>query len=470
MPPGDIPTSWQKRIIEKITREEANSYAVFEIKPNRKRDTEVYQFSGTDEGCIHQVSQFLAIREFINRKLGDWDFKDMIKAFEEGFIFADAPVTNQNTTKPWGKPYNNRPRFRELWTEEKADLKGYYAFDFYPDRENQRLYKLVGSPLQILDQALNLMQSKPSEDLDWKEFVKEFEAGFPSTIAQSISKSDKPWGLSIAEAPRFYDLWSEADAEVKGYYGVIFVPNRAYEDDKFILVGTRYEIAQQAIRIMQEREMLNNVQRVVGMPVSEHIRHSPRTYLGVIISLSTYKEPPFYQTRFRGRYLEQTITIPFPDKSKMTYERIRNACGGTAGLNWGRHRATAWIIPKNASASDFEKGKGAAQLWVSGSSENNAVSNLERFIDLTEGKILRTSTSQVRTITGQILTTYDVYAKQMYVANKRLLQDSNQNQGRRTLWGKLDSKDNDFKLYPPDEPPRWSQTLKDLLVWTNQTA
>ena len=374
-----IPRSWQRRVIEKIGAAEGPGFSVYELKPDRSKDNEVYQLSGTEEGVAQQISLFLALREYFESKNTNFDWKKFEEEFEKGFILASFMPNTTPTIQPWGNFYSERPKFKELWGNIDAQAKGYFGYDFWPNRENESdRYKLVGSSLA--------------------------------------------------------------------------------------------EIANQAIQIMHQQELLKNVQRVIGAPVTEYLRHAPRANVSLTIYLSTFKDPPF---NFRRRgYLQKSVTIPYPRRDALTYANLRAVCGSSAGLGWGIHRAVAWVAD---DIERFPKGKGAPQMWASGSSKAEAIKNLKSFMTLLEPgvKILRTNYSETELEEGTIaqdatrgnLRNYKVYPERLTVNNARLVSLASQQQGLRTLAGKLNTKHNDLPLWQERQPSGWGQHLADFLRW-----
>lgn len=117
----------------------------------------------------------------------------------------------------------------------------------------------------------------------------------------------------------------------------------------------------------------------VGYPVDEYLRSRPRTGVSLQFFLTTYKRPPFYQIGTRW-FSRRQVTIPYVDRRKLTYEIIRNACGGNQGLNWGEWVARAYLGLEDES-------RGLHQLVVGGSTEENVKKNLERFLPFTTCKL-----------------------------------------------------------------------------------
>ena len=121
---------------------------------------------------------------------------------------------------------------------------------------------------------------------------------------------------------------------------------------------------------------------VVGQDLDAAIRLKPGGDV-LQIYLSTILGSPFQRKEKLANgqiynYGIKKISIPYP--KKLTYQEIRNACGGNDGIFWGHHNCRGWILP-----DDHRSLKEARQLVVSGDSPQSAEQNYERFLQFTTG-------------------------------------------------------------------------------------
>lgn len=303
-------------------------------------------------------------------------------------------------------------------------------------------------------------------DFDLDNWINDFEDGFPRF--EKINPQFKPnyWGQTFNNRPRIKELNEQVDAQrIEGYRVVEFFPDRDKEDESYILFGTPMELMTQISFMMNLHIMMRKMDlgAWVGYPLDEYLREKPRVSISVQIILTTYKRPPYYKLGDKW-FSKRRVTIPLVDKSKLTYQAIRNACGGNAGQNWGEYSARAYI-------SLDETTKGIHQVVAGGSTEEKAKQNLKKFLAFTEGKLRGMTVSKVDYSEGDRASdpdkarynSFDVYPAWITVWNSKLVAlDDKKHNGKKTLSGKMISKENKLFIYTDKEPLGWTKIVNDI--------
>lgn len=303
-------------------------------------------------------------------------------------------------------------------------------------------------------------------DFDLDNWINDFEDGF--TRFEKINPQFKAhyWGQGFGNRPRIKELNEQVDAQrIEGYRVVEFFPDRDIEDESYILFGTPMELMTQVSFIMNVHVMLCriNMGAWVGYPLDEYLREKPRVAVTMQIILTTYKRPPYYKLGSRW-FSKRRVTIPLVDKTKLTYQAIRNACGGSAGQNWGEYTARAYI-------SLDEHSKGIHQVVAGGSTEEKAKQNLKKFLAFTEGKLRGMTVNKIDYTEGDRAldpdktryNSFDVYPAWITLWNSKLIAlDDKRSGGKKTLSGKMLSKENKLFIYPEKEPFGWTNTVNDI--------
>lgn len=154
--------SWLEKITPMIQRAlPPSEYEVMEIQPRRSED-KFYYLAGSEGMLAPLTSQFLALQEMVqgsHLKLEDW-----IEKFETCFPSIEnfSSLDFRDKTKPWGRPYEDRPRIFIRYSEN-----GYYACEMFPDgNENSNFSQLLfGDTKEIIAQAMSCINL--SRNLDF---------------------------------------------------------------------------------------------------------------------------------------------------------------------------------------------------------------------------------------------------------------------------------------------------------------
>lgn len=369
-----------------------------------------------------------------------------------------------------------------LLNERQGSTK-YEVWDIQPDREKEEIYQLAGSDQGIAHQASLFLATREYLEgklgtFKIKDFINNFEDCWPADSNKSAAwtANGRAWKLPKKNRPKLKILNQELATGTtfpkekvpdEGYWRFEFWPDRDIEEESYLLGGSLIEIQSQAFRIMHLRQLLDGVARVIGEPPTNRERRLPSVGSKLYIYLNKKKKPRFNKN-------EAYISIPFPNPAKLTYANIRAACGGDGGLGWGKEKAIAWVIPSRAELANYPGGKNAPQMHAHGSSMNEAIENLKKFLTLSSGYVIRTNWSRTDPNSGIIAEdpdrlnnlSYRVYPRRCTLMNSRLLRMNQDIDGVKTAIGKIDSKENDLPLYYSAEPAGWGNAIREILRWS----
>ena len=140
-------------------------HEIAELIPNSDRKGEIFQIGGaTQADLAHQQSAFMAQYQLFNNTFGiePANFKNWAKQFEECFptIQKTSPYIDGNSAgaKPWGQPFDNRPRIRVLNAGDKSkQIPTYLYIEFFPERKNEKeVYFISGTVVQCVERIWNI--------------------------------------------------------------------------------------------------------------------------------------------------------------------------------------------------------------------------------------------------------------------------------------------------------------------------
>lgn len=152
---------WEEKLKELITPGASKwPYRVVQIKPNRRRDSEIYTLSGREEDIASNGSLFLALYDLIGR--GKIDFEAWWEQWEAGFPLFNNSRTMETSNylllgnSPWRKS-TTRPRYREWTTSEQREAYGYRVIEYWKDRSNEKNSIVIsGTDLQIIQHIIQI--------------------------------------------------------------------------------------------------------------------------------------------------------------------------------------------------------------------------------------------------------------------------------------------------------------------------
>ena len=195
-----------------------------------------------------------------------------------------------------------------------------------------------------------------------QEFVENFYEGFLEGCDEA--------GFVVAQSlDSWYAEQRLANNQLLGDDTVLEVtPNREAESERVLVAGPMQLVKTQLVNIVTQHQLIDN--RDIGQFVGEIHRESMSKNfiegIAIKINFRGEKEPPF-RTSKRVNY-----TIPMIKISKLDWEVIKLACGGTNGYNWGRFIARVKFTAP---------GVGALQIY--GATSEEAEDRAKAFIELT---------------------------------------------------------------------------------------
>lgn len=355
--------------------------------------------------------------------------------------------------------------------DEAIDLT-YEVLEIEPDKHNKnQTYQIAGNPGDLVAESSGFVANvqyiqERFGNWNFEDFDIAFRNAFPNATPRpkAWGTSAEPWGRPIGNQPKFVEVNKPSE---DGYVLLAFYPDKDNEDECYPVMGNINDIVNQVMNIWHSKMLLSDTCRVIGSPVTEYIRYSPVQQPHLIFYLTTRERPPFYRNDLNPEFREHKFTIHYPKKSALSYENVKAVLGGNNGMIWGRWKATAWLVD---NIDNHKKGKGAHQVWVGGSSEEEAVRNLKSVLQLTNGKVLQIKTSHSKDDEGLAaqdpellkMRQYKVFPKCFTVINPNLVSMAMKGR-RKALASKMNTKWNDFVLWPSKQPPQWSKHLDEFL-------
>ena len=207
-------------------------------------------------------------------------------------------------------------------------------------------------------------------------------------------------------------------AIVRGEFGM-------YGYSAYEIGGERYICGITGARLIQLLKQLNDSQ-IVGYPIADWFQQNPLTEendFKLNLMLAPTEAPPFSRqmvmTDGKKRTLQpHQVSLPSPLKP-LQYDAIRQACGGNNGMMWGDYVARAYVAPKATTRLS-----GRSQVVARGSSESEALSNLESVLTLYDGKILDKRVSYSES-DDKIKNKYRVYPAWIWIHKPSLTEKPN---------------------------------------------
>ena len=149
--------TWEDRLKEAIAPT-ANKwpYRVVQVKPDKKKDNEIYTLSGREEDIAANGSLFLALYDLANQER--IDFKGWWEQWENGFPLLSQRIESNYELaglKQW-RQTESRPRYRE-WLPSGAITKkfNYTTIEYWRDRSNETESVIFsGTDSQLINQII----------------------------------------------------------------------------------------------------------------------------------------------------------------------------------------------------------------------------------------------------------------------------------------------------------------------------
>jgi hypothetical protein len=146
--------TWEDRLTEMISPTATKwAYRVIQLKPNKKKDTEIYTLSGREEDIAANGSLFLALYDLANKDRVD--FEEWWEQWEAGFPLLQRAESNYQLSE-WRKS-DSRPRYREWQPTEAANKNHYRTIEYWRDRSNEsESIILSGTDLQLIEHIIQI--------------------------------------------------------------------------------------------------------------------------------------------------------------------------------------------------------------------------------------------------------------------------------------------------------------------------
>jgi hypothetical protein len=280
-----------------------------------------------------------------------------------------------------------------------------------------------------------------------EEFVENFYEGFLEGCDEA--------GFVVAQSlDSWYAEQRLAKNQLLGDDTVLEVtPNREAEKERVLVAGPMELVKTQLVNIVTQHQLIDN--RDIGQFVGEIHRESMTKNfiegIAIKINFRGEKEPPF-RTSKRVNY-----TIPMIKRSKLDWEVIKLACGGTNGYLWGRFLATVRF-----------KQTGVPNLKIYGATSGEVEDRAKAFIDLTDLEIATLTIAEEKKEGRRrefdkalYKETTRVYPAFLTIVNREkvLLEE----QGRATLSGVYKERRFRIPLWTNDAPPDFDDIKTQIL-------
>lgn len=231
---------------------------------------------------------------------------------------------------------------------------------------------------------------------------------------------------------------------------VEITPNRQSEHERIILTGSEEVLKPLIVQTLAQHQLIENrdMGQIIGASIDESRRAQPQTQR-ILIKMFSQPSPPWKR---KGHKL-QSVSIKIPDvpRSKMDWEKIKEAVGGAGGYTWGPWRATA----------ELDNGR---QLACYGATKNEAEKRMLAISKLTEAKLLYINCTE-ELDTGVRLEKPELQKKsvQVYPAYVTIFVNRPATVGRTTKEGKtLKQNSARLNLWTPQKPKQWEDELANL--------
>lgn len=230
--------------------------------------------------------------------------------------------------------------------------------------------------------------------------------------------------------------------------------DREAEDERIVLAGRDQLMRSDLPLILANYQMVEN--RDIGQFVGEPVYDSARREISLLtlhIELFSNPSPPFWTNGVQ----RASITISDVSRSKLDWETIKQACGGSNGYTYGRFRFNGNLSNKRP-------------LTIYAASGAEAQKQAYKFASLSEASIIgETITEEIKS--GQRANnknlekpTIQVYPAYVTIVNKqKILNEGTDNSGYPTLEGNYNRKSARIPLWTSQRPPQWNNIIQEQL-------
>ena len=347
------------------------------------------------------------------------------------------------------------------------------VIEVLPNRNNQNeIYLLSGTedtlPQQIsLFLALEEMISVKVGGVDLKVFAEKYEGEFQGWEIKNRPKDNEknPWGIPYEQRPRL-DIVELPNKKNLGYTVAQFFPNRKNEEEYYWFAGSSGQIVDQVMLFTNLSKKLERYTfgEFYGYPVPDYNALFPAQYTNIKLFFTTRKHAPYYKGSSTDLFVQVQISIPMVAESKLTYENVRRICNGDNGINYGHWQDRAYLAVN-------DKSRGISQMVVGGNSEKEAIANMDKFLTLTNAKVVSRRCSHdggnhekaKSDIDWEKKNNYDIYPWFMTVTNPVKVKTKPDKGGKPTKAGTIKHKAEKLFINTQKEPQGWSTALRKVL-------
>lgn len=201
-------------------------------------------------------------------------------------------------------------------------------------------------------------------------------------------------------------------------------------------------------RLLSNRD----VGQIVGQPVEDYVTAKPQT-LRLKIHLFSVDSPPWIDPT-GNKLTRVTITIPDVKRSALDWEKIKTACGGSNGYNWGRFRAKGSLST-------------GRPIDVYGATKEEAEQRLDALLALCDSELLSVTVTE-ETKRGVRLTnkklqkeTTRIYPGYCYLINRQEFLDNTK--GSPSKKGNFKDRRARIELWRATPPDDFNQVITTIL-------
>lgn len=282
----------------------------------------------------------------------------------------------------------------------------------------------------------------------WQQFTEEL-------IEEAIDGCIEAGYVVTSSVESYYARARQTANVTRGPQRVVEVqPNRANDREKIVLAGYEPEVRAAlpvALATHQQIET-RDIGGLIGQPLDDYSRARP---LGLRAVFTLYSVPsPPYSRRGNNRFVEVSVTVHDVERTRLDWNRLRDACGGQNGYLWGRFRAHAQL-------------DNGHKLSIYGGTETEAEQRLKKFLALSDAKIRTISVTEEKK-EGERLRNERLYKQttRVYPAYVTIINRDRQlalDQGRLSLSGTWIDKKGRIELWRGVEPPEFEEAIRELL-------
>lgn len=351
------------------------------------------------------------------------------------------------------------------------------VIEVLPNRsEKGDIYLLSGTPESLPPQislflALEEMVSVRVGNIPLAQWIEDYETEFLLFEGKNRPKDNyaKPWGLPSDEKPRL-DIVEIGKNLKRNYLVCQYFPNRKNDEEYYWFSGTSSQIINQVMLFTNLSKKLERYTfgEFYGYPVPEYNALFPSQYTNIKLFFTTRKHPPYYKGSSTELFVKVQISVPMVAESKLTYENIRKICNGSNGINYGHWQDRAYLAVN-------DKSKGISQMVVGGHTEKEAIANMDKFLVLTNAKVMSRRCSHdsgghekaKADIDWEKKNNYEIYPWFMTVTNPVKVKTKPDKGGVPTRAGTIKHKTEKLFINTQKEPPGWSTALRKVLSKAN---